>query len=75
MTKAARSAMKQAFAGDKPVMVLIDGEEDLLTIPAVIEAPVGSVVFYGQPLEGVVAVSVDEKSKSKAREVLQQMSS
>ena len=75
MTKAARSAMKQAFAGDKPVMVLIDGEEDLLTIPAVIEAPLGSVVFYGQPLEGVVAVSVDEKSKSKAREVLQQMSS
>jgi uncharacterized protein (UPF0218 family) len=75
ITKAALSAVKQAFAGEKPVMVLIDGEEDLLTIPAVIEAPIGSVVFYGQPLEGVVGVQVDEKSKAKAREILGRMSS
>ena len=75
ITKAALSAVKRAFAGEKPVMVLIDGEEDLLTIPAVIEAPLGSVVFYGQPLEGVVAVHVDAKSKANAREVLRRMSS
>jgi GTP-dependent dephospho-CoA kinase len=74
ITKAALGAMKRAFAGGKPVMVLIDGEEDLLTIPAVIEAPLGAVVFYGQPLEGVVAVEVDEKSKERARQVLRQMS-
>ena len=74
ITKAALAAVKKAFAGQKPVMVLIDGEEDLLTIPAVIEAPVGAVVFYGQPLEGVVAVKVDEKSKASAREILAQMS-
>jgi GTP-dependent dephospho-CoA kinase len=74
ITKAALGAMKRAFAGEKPVMVLIDGEEDLLTVPAVIEAPLGAVVFYGQPLEGVVAVKVDEKSKASAREILKQMS-
>jgi uncharacterized protein (UPF0218 family) len=74
LTRAARSAMKKAFAGEKPAMVLIDGEEDLLTIPAVIEAPSGAVVFYGQPLEGVVAVEVDERSKAAAREVLRLMS-
>jgi uncharacterized protein (UPF0218 family) len=73
ITKAALDAMSRAFAGEKPVMVLIDGEEDLLTIPAVIEAPLGSVVFYGQPLEGVVAVRVDEKSKASAREILRRM--
>lgn len=73
ITKAALTAMKKAFAGEKPVMLLIDGEEDLLTIPAVIEAPVGAVVFYGQPLEGVVAVKVDEKSKASARDVLRKM--
>ena len=66
--------MKRAFAGEKPVMVLIDGEEDLLTIPAVIEAPLGAVVFYGQPFEGVVAVKVDERSKASARETVQRMS-
>ena len=68
------SAMKKAFAGEKPAMVLIDGEEDLLTIPAVIEAPLGAVVFYGQPLEGVVAVEVDERSKANARQILRLMS-
>jgi GTP-dependent dephospho-CoA kinase len=74
ITNAARSAIKRAFAGEKPAMVLIDGEEDLLTIPAVIEAPLGAVVFYGQPMEGVVAVKVDEKSKESARELLRGMS-
>ena len=74
ITKDALGAMKRAFAGEKPVMVLIDGEEDLLTVPAVIEAPLGAVVFYGQPLEGVVAVRVDEKSKASAREILKKMS-
>jgi len=74
ITWAARRAMKAAFAEEKPVMVLIDGEEDLLTIPAVIEAPLGAVVFYGQPLKGVVAVEVDEKSRAAAREVLRLMS-
>ncbi|HEV2389197.1 MAG TPA: GTP-dependent dephospho-CoA kinase family protein [Nitrososphaerales archaeon] len=74
ITRAALGAMKKAFAGEKPVMVLIDGEEDLLTIPAVIDAPLGAVVFYGQPLQGVVAVEVDAKSKASAREILRRMS-
>jgi uncharacterized protein (UPF0218 family) len=74
ITRAAMVAMKSAFAGEKPVMVLIDGEEDLLTIPAVIEAPLGAVVFYGQPTEGVVAVEVDERSKAGALEILKGMS-
>ncbi len=74
ITRAALGAMKRAFAMEKPVLVLIEGEEDLLTIPAVIGAPLGAVVFYGQPLEGVVAVEVDGKSKASAREILEQMS-
>ena len=74
ITRAALGAMKKAFAGEKPAMVLIDGEEDLLTIPAVIDAPLGAVVFYGQPLEGVVAVEVDAMSKASAREILKRMS-
>jgi len=73
ITREARSAVKRALAGEKPVMVLIEGEEDLLTIPAVLEAPIGAVVLYGQPMEGVVAVQVDEKSKASAREVLGRM--
>lgn len=75
ITRAARVAVEKAFTGERPAMVLIEGEEDLLAIPAVIEAPLGAVVFYGQPLEGVVAVVVDEKAKARAREDLRMMAS
>ncbi|HUH99965.1 MAG TPA: GTP-dependent dephospho-CoA kinase family protein, partial [Nitrososphaerales archaeon] len=74
LTKGALKAMKRAVLGPKPAMVLIDGEEDLLTIPAVIDAPAGALVFYGQPLKGVVAVLVDERAKANAREILRKMS-
>lgn len=43
--------------------VRIDGEEDLLVIPAVLAAPLGAVVLYGQPDEGIVAITVTEQKK------------
>ena len=73
ISRAARLAVKKAFASEKPAMVLIDGEEDLLAIPALIEAPIGALVFYGQPLKGVVAVEVDEKAKKRANDLLEAM--
>ena len=44
--------MKKAFTGEMPVMVLIDGEEDLLTIPAVINAPIGAWSFTASRWRG-----------------------
>ncbi|MDD1763299.1 MAG: DUF359 domain-containing protein [Methanobacteriaceae archaeon] len=41
------------------VLILVNGEEDLAVIPAVILAPPGSLVLYGQPGEGVVICEVD----------------
>jgi GTP-dependent dephospho-CoA kinase len=73
ITRGAVASIRKAFLAKKPVMVLIDGEEDLLTIPAVIHAPIGAVVLYGQPLEGAVAVVVDNKAKKSARAFLAQM--
>ncbi|MBN1786715.1 MAG: DUF359 domain-containing protein [Candidatus Methanofastidiosa archaeon] len=44
--------------------IFIDGEEDLATLPAIFFAPVGAIVVYGQPDEGIVIVNVtDEKKK------------
>jgi uncharacterized protein (UPF0218 family) len=73
ITRGALLAVKRAVAGAKPAMVLIDGEEDLLAIPAIIQAPLGAVVFYGQPLRGVVAIEVDEMAKGRARDLLEGM--
>ncbi|MCS4539722.1 MAG: GTP-dependent dephospho-CoA kinase family protein [Thaumarchaeota archaeon] len=57
----------------KPVRVLVEGEEDLLLIPAVIEAPLDSLAYYGQPKVGVILVGVDEEAKGRARKILGQM--
>lgn len=50
--------------------LLIDGEEDLLVLPVIIHAPVGSVVYYGQPNEGLVEVVVTKAKKQQALAVL-----
>jgi len=68
----ARLAVERAIRGEAD-LVLIDGEEDLLAIIAVIAAPLGSLVVYGQPNQGVVLVRVSPASKAKAEEILKQM--
>ncbi|MHA2060199.1 MAG: pantetheine-phosphate adenylyltransferase [Candidatus Ranarchaeia archaeon] len=46
-------------------VVVVTGEEDLLVLPAILLAPLGSVILYGQPDEGVVLISVDETLQKK----------
>ncbi len=53
-----------------PTVLEIDGEEDLLTLPVVLDAPIGSVVYYGQPNEGIVEVVVTEEKKKEVRRIL-----
>ncbi len=49
---------------DKRFVVLVAGEEDLAVIPAVILAPIGFAVVYGQRQKGLVLVKVTPKSKA-----------
>jgi uncharacterized protein (UPF0218 family) len=51
-------------------MVFVDGEEDLLALPIFALARDQSVVLYGQPLEGIVVVKIDNKLKEKAQDLL-----
>jgi hypothetical protein len=68
----ARVAVERAIRGEAS-LVQIDGEEDLLALIAVIAAPNGSLVVYGQPGEGVVLVRVSEKRRAEAERILEQM--
>ena len=54
-------------------LVLVEGEEDLLTIVAVLCAPEGSVVLYGQPGEGAVLIEVNRAVKKAFRELVASM--
>lgn len=58
VTREAWDAVAEAVAGH-PTRIVVDGEEDLLGIPAMWEAPEGAKVLYGAPGRGVVVVTVD----------------
>ncbi len=65
--------VEQALSQKHPTQVLVDGEEDLLTLVAVLEAPENSLVIYGQPHEGVVAVKTDRKTKKRVQQIVDAM--
>ena len=54
-------------------VVLVDGEEDLLALPAVLSSPDKSLVVYGQPGVGIVLVRVNAEKKKDVAELVGQM--
>ena len=73
ITEEAIAAIRAALESDRRVQIIVDGEEDLLTLIAVLYAPENSLVVYGQPYEGVVVVRVRSEKKAEAREILKVM--
>lgn len=66
------AAVKEALK--KPDSVLIvNGEEDLLTLAAIASAPRNALVVYGQPSEGMVVVRVNRAKKSEVASIISQM--
>lgn len=65
-------AVIHAWAKDprKQIVLEISGEEDLLTLPAIAYAPVGSVLYYGQPGKGLVEVMITAEKKMYVHELL-----
>lgn len=55
------------------VLIVVDGEEDLLTLVAVLRLPKGSLVVYGQPRKGIVVVKVDKIIKQKVSQIVRSM--
>ena len=53
--------------------IIIDGEEDLLTIVTVLSAPNDALVVYGQPNVGIVVIKVTEKKKKDMQKIVDSM--
>lgn len=60
------------WSGEKTSVIKIVGEEDLAVLPAILTAPLGYSVFYGQPKEGLVCVPVNDDTKRIAKSILSQ---
>jgi hypothetical protein len=73
ITQEAIEAIKEALKSQKHIHIIVDGEEDLLTLAAVLYAPENAVVIYGQPYEGIVVVKVTPEKRAEASEFLKAM--
>ena len=73
ITGEAITAVREALESDDHFHIIVDGEEDLLALIAVLYAPERSLVVYGQPYEGIVVVEVTSGKKDKAMEILKTM--
>lgn len=73
ITDEAWAVIRQAIRQNGRTKVIIDGEEDLLTIVTVLSAPAGAFVVYGQPQVGVVVVKVTEEAKKTMQRIIDSM--
>ncbi len=67
---AAVELLKKSLSEKAPVVVVVDGEEDLLALPVFAMAPEGAMVLYGQPLEGMVAVMMTPAKRKQAKDLM-----
>ena len=61
--------LEKALKSSKQFQINVKGEEDLLGLPAVVLAPLNSLVFYGQPPifgpSGLVMIQVTEEKRKE----------
>ncbi|MFW6448403.1 MAG: GTP-dependent dephospho-CoA kinase family protein [Halobacteriota archaeon] len=73
ITRSLVGALSTALGADRPMRVVVEGEEDLAVIPAVLLAPDGATVVYGQPGRGMVAVEVTSTTRETVSSLLERL--
>jgi len=53
-----------------PSVVFVDGEEDLAVIPLTELLPIGSIILYGQPNEGIILCEVTPSLRTTAQKII-----
>jgi len=66
-------ALRKAVMLKRKTSVIVEGEEDLAVIPLIELMPLGSMIIYGQPNQGMVVVIINEELKRWAERFLKRM--
>lgn len=66
-----RESLKRYLETKNKQIIAISGEEDLLTLPVILLAPLHSLVFYGQHDLGTIIVRVTEDKKKQIKDLLE----
>jgi len=72
ITREAALTVFEAVVGEVPTAVVVDGEEDLLVLPAALALPRKGGLLYGQPGRGCVLLEGSDESKHLVRSLLGQ---
>jgi len=67
------NAIEKAIYSNKTTKIIVDGEEDLATLPAIKLCKNGAKVIYGMPDKGMVVVDVNQQTKERASRLLERM--
>lgn len=73
LTDQAWTTVQESLRQAERTKIVVDGEEDLLTLVAVLCAPEKSLVVYGQPKEGIVVMKVTSQTKETVRRIVEAM--
>ena len=71
INSAAYDVVSDAVAESSNTAIIVEGEEDLLTLPVIWFAPAKSMVVYGQPHVGLVFVLITDRIKHEAKWLLE----
>ena len=67
--RAIERAIDESLHGSK-VGIRVVGEDDLLTIPVILLAPLRSIILYGQPKEALITVLTTKYLRDSLRRIL-----
>ena len=73
LVKTINQALTNLIHQPQPQTILVKGEEDLAVLPSILLSPLNTVIFYGQPQQGLVAIRVTEAKKHQALQLLQKL--
>jgi len=68
--KKLKELIQKAIFKKQKSWLVIDGEEDLLALPSILFAPLGSLVLYGHWQLGVIGIEVTEESKNMVLKII-----
>jgi uncharacterized protein (UPF0218 family) len=73
LTKEAIMATQGGMESKQSIEIVVDGEEDLLALIAIVYAPENGYIVYGQPHEGIVVVKATVNKKEETAAILRIM--
>ncbi len=73
ITAALYNQVLSAWSSQRPVKIVVRGEEDMASLPAILHAPEGATVIYGIPDTGLCLVQVDEGARDVVADVMRRL--